>query len=963
MPLADQGGLLQVSTPIVFYTDEISTVPAVVDDATWGLVVETLSDPAYREESPCTVAEGPKKCVGADCPHKSHSSIADNPMAWSPVEISGNRLDVNVRSLSLLVLDFDHLDEAAAARVSASLASYEHVKHTTHNHRAGDIAFRVVVLLSKKVAASAWHRFRRAAVAFLNTTVENRRGEQQPDPTCKNRSRLYYRPSHPKDGPSDAQHVRGIPLDVDAVLAWALQNVPEPLVGEHAPLPEVAEWDLAGEAVTSAIDVMARYFPPKHRNDICLAIAGMLRRAGATRDDARYIVREICVQGGSDNPDARAKTVDHTYGLADDGWMTGLTRVAEILDEEGLEGESIGKEFGDLLIDARNEAFLRGMSPLSPSQPSVEVGAVAPPVDLQELVRAIGRRASDLCKAPSTRDDKINAILLRRARGGQAIATPDGTEDVETVRDGATTGVPAEEAVRYVAGALAFIYPESTPWEAVALVVGASLAVMREQSGKDWSEFMERAYRRAQATRKVRTAERSVEEGVRKERVREVALVESGSPSTAPALPPNGSNWEDDLKKNADGSRHQIPYNAYIVLRNHSDFCGHLRWNEVAKRVEVNGGPMKQFSSQGIEAIVTGVEDHLASTHDLVIPHASIARRVVMVARSRPYDPLKDYLNSVRWDEQPRINNWLSTYCGAKKESAEYIEKVGRRWMLALVARGLTPGCKVDNVLVLEAKPGTGKSSVFDILGGEWFCDTAIDIGDKDSRMMAGQYWICEMAECVSFKKTGYDQLKNFFSSRIDKFRPPYGAALEESPRRCVWVGSTNDESWLTDPTGNRKYWPVACEYTAGATEALRRDRDQLLAEAVVAFRAGEPWHFGYEEIPLTEIETEKRIVETPAGMLVRSWWYGLMKNQRPKSVTTLEVAKEIFPDRVLRDGPDGDLMKIGHALKRMGFVKSRETTGAREWRHFATDELLDAERSEKRGHLFSVPGGKIEKK
>jgi len=963
MPLA-QGDLLQTPTPIVFYKDEISTVPSVVDDATWGLVVETLSDPTYREESPCTVADGPKRCVGAECPHKSHSSIPDNPMAWSPVEIVGNRLDVNIRALSLLVLDFDHLDEAAAERVSAALAAFEHVKHTTHNHRPGDIAFRAVLLLSRKVTASAWHRFRRAAVAYLDTTVENRRGEKQPDPTCKNRSRLYYRPSHPKDAPHDAEYVRGAPLDVDVVLAWAVKNIAETVVEDRAPLPEVAEWDLTGEAVTDAIDVMARYFPPKRRNDLCLALAGMLRRAGATRDDARYIVREICVQGGSTNPDARAKTVDHTYGLGDDGWMTGLTRVAEILDEEGLDGESIGKEFGDLLLDARNEAFLRGMRPLSPPVSSATgIESTSASVDLQELVHLIGRRASDLCRSPSTRDDKINAILLRRARGGQALATLDGVGDVETVRDGATVGVLAEEAVRYVAGALAFLYPESTPWEAVALVVGPSLAVMREQSGKDWSEFMEKVYRRAQDTRKVRAAERDVEEGARKERVREVALAASGVPASVAAIPPNGDSWEDDLKKNADGTRHQIPYNAYVVLRNHPDFCGFLRWNEVAKRVEVSGGPIKQFSSQGIEAIVTGVEDHLASTHDLVIPHASIARRVVMVARSRPYDPLKDYLNSVRWDNEPRISRWLTTYCGAKKESAEYLEKVGRRWMIALVARGLSPGCKVDNVLVLESKPGTGKSSIFDILGGEWFCDTAIDIGDKDSRMMAGQYWICEMAECVSFKKTGYDQLKNFFSSRIDKFRPPYGAAMEESPRRCVWVGSTNDESWLTDPTGNRKYWPVACEYTPGATEALRRDRDQLLAEAVAAFRAGEPWHFGYEEIPLTEAETEKRIVETPAGMLVRSWWYGLMKNQRPKSVTTLEVAKEIFPDRVLRDGPDGDLMKIGHALKRMGFVKSRETVGAREWRHYATEELLDAERSERRGHLFSVPNDKSAKK
>ena len=122
--------------------------------------------------------------------------------------------------------------------------------------------------------------------------------------------------------------------------------------------------------------------------------------------------------------------------------------------------------------------------------------------------------------------------------------------------------------------------------------------------------------------------------------------------------------------------------------------------------------------------------------------------------------------------------------------------------MIALVARGVSPGCKVDNVLVLESKAGAGKSSIFEIIGGEFFCDTVIDLGDKDSRMMAASYWICEMAEIVAFKRTGHDARKSFFSSRVDKFRPPYGEGLEESPRRCVFVGTTNDDDYLGDETG-----------------------------------------------------------------------------------------------------------------------------------------------------------------
>jgi predicted P-loop ATPase len=303
----------------------------------------------------------------------------------------------------------------------------------------------------------------------------------------------------------------------------------------------------------------------------------------------------------------------------------------------------------------------------------------------------------------------------------------------------------------------------------------------------------------------------------------------------------------------------------------------------------------------------------------------------------------------------------LKTYCGASEESEEYLTRVSRCWTISLVARGLQPGCKVDNVLVLQGVGGLGKSTAFSIFGGEWFCDTAISLGDKDSRMMAGQYWICEMAEIVAFKKTGHDTLKSFFSSSVDRFRPPYAAAFEESPRRCIWVGTTNDDDFLVDETGNRKYWPVICKYIEGAMELLKQDRDQLLAEAVAAFKAGEKWHFDYKDIAITEAETERHMIETPTKSLVASWWYGMTKSERPRSMTTAEVAMMAFdcnPSQLLNDR--GLLKSIGMTMAKMGFKRRRDTSGARVWRLYPTEELLNAERVEvKRGNLFVIPGGK----
>jgi predicted P-loop ATPase len=472
---------------------------------------------------------------------------------------------------------------------------------------------------------------------------------------------------------------------------------------------------------------------------------------------------------------------------------------------------------------------------------------------------------------------------------------------------------------------------------------------------------------RAQIARLRLDHERERQEKQQRELVRQRALAASAAlepPDVALALippPPDGPEWTDGLTKGPGGAVAQTLHNARTILRNHEDFRGLIRWNEVTKKVEVTGGPMRQYSRFGTENVVAGIVDHLSSAHGVNVNHKDLGRRVYAVARERPYDPVREHLLSLRWDGVPRLDTWLSVYCGAVEddENRRFLRLVGRRWPISLVARGLDPGCKVDNVLVLKGPGGLGKSTVFEILGGEWFCDTAINLGDKDSRMMASRYWLCELAECVAFKRSGSDVLKNFFSSRSDKFRPPYGSEIEEFPRRCVFVGTLNEDMFLTDETGNRKYYVVEVIYTPEALNMLRRDRDQLLAEAVAAWRAGEKWYFGYEEISITEAQNEKYMVETAAKSKVASWWYGMHKSERPRDMTTLEVWEMAFDASAVQN-KDNDMMRIGHALAKMGFAKSRDSTPPRLWRWYPTEMLLNAERVETRKRvLFAIQGGK----
>lgn len=952
------------AAPIVFYVDELATKPAPVN-STWADVVEILTSPAYIEVSPCTVAT----CKGKECPYKSHSSLppdedGPNDMAWSPVQIVGDRADKNVRAITLLVLDFDGLTDEQANLVEQALAGREHILHTTHNHRSDSACFRAVLALSRPVLPNEWHRFLKSAISYLGVTVEatdKKTGKQipQPDRTCKDRSRLYFRPSHPVDAPHDAVHRPGEVLDVDAILALAPAVTPAP-TSTATPIPDESPWDLEGDHVEEAILTMVEAFPERRRHELCMALAGMLRRAGATREDAKFIVREIALQGGSDAPDKRATVIDHTYNLPDDddAAMTGFTRVVEII------GADVAKAFGDEITAASNEVFLRrarereaaakkngknGTSTATAT--SATPTAPAAPLDLAELRSAV-RAAATRKMASNDRDDKVAAILLRRAVNGEPLAF---SGDVETRREGEADPVGADDAVRQVAGTLAFILPDGTPWDGAREILHESLAKMDSALGR----VAERSYVGGQVRRIKLDETREAKAEEQREAIRENMRAQGGTPPPSND-PPDGANWEDLIVKKPDGSIAQIPHNAWILLRNFApDFRGMFRWNVVSKRIDVRG-PMGRYSAIGLDSVVVRVQDHLASVFSLSVPHQELRRRIITIARENPYDPLRDFLLGLTWDGVPRLWHWTKYYLGAIEtpENQKFLRLVSERWPVALVARGLQPGCKVDYVLVIGGPPGIGKSTAFSILGGEWFCDSPIKIGDKDSMMLAGQYWICEMAELVSTRRAQNEMLKSFFSSQKDTFRPPYGADIEESPRRSLTVGTVNDETYLGDETGNRKYLTIDCEYTEKGLAELRHDREQILAEAVHVFKAAADcpnceehnrclkhrWHIAYDEIHLTEAEADKRLMETPIKLKIPAWWYALAKHERPQGFTTLQAFEASFEDKGARATKE-DLQAVGTVLKKMGFTKQRDSRGKREWRYYPSQELLDADR------------------
>ncbi len=239
----------------------------------------------------------------------------------------------------------------------------------------------------------------------------------------------------------------------------------------------------------------------------------------------------------------------------------------------------------------------------------------------------------------------------------------------------------------------------------------------------------------------------------------------------------------------------------------------------------------------------------------------TVADAIQAAAGANTVDPLRDWLASLEWDRRPRLSSWLMNYLGA--EESTYNVAVGRCWMISAVARVFSPGCKADGCIVLEGDQGSGKSSVLrELAGPKFFGDSLPDISSKDSKQFLRGKWIIELAELATLNRASFEAIKAFISRQIEQYRPSYGRKDIVEPRRCVFAGTTNRDDYLRDSTGNRRFWPVRTGSID--VEGVRRDRDQLWAEAVNAYQSGEAWWLSAEISKLASLEQSERGEDDP---------------------------------------------------------------------------------------------------
>ncbi len=376
--------------------------------------------------------------------------------------------------------------------------------------------------------------------------------------------------------------------------------------------------------------------------------------------------------------------------------------------------------------------------------------------------------------------------------------------------------------------------------------------------------------------------------------------------------------------------------NVITILLKSEHWQNVLVYNEFALATEKRAPPPFRRPKLGewTDADDDELDLWLSQHFDLRVGKETCGRAVGLVAGWHGYHPVREYLEAISWDRTGRLGTWLYDYLGAQipgqdLRSVAYYAKAGAWFLISAVARIYRPGCKADHVLLLEGQQGIGKSKALQILFGEWFSDTPLRIGDKDSYGALRGVWGYELSEIDSLNRAETSASKAFFTSARDKYRPPYGRRDIQADRQVVFAGTVNHDQYLRDSTGNRRYWPVRCgQLNLQGLDSLEAVRDQLWAEAVACFEAGSRWYpTEAEEIKLFgEQQTQREIGDVyedliEKGTLGRS---EISMAEIFKNILDTEPAKMTRPEQI----------RIGEAMKNLGWTKVRGSTGKRSYKY-----------------------------
>jgi predicted P-loop ATPase len=763
---------------------------------------------ARFRDAPCTCRQAPVRrpdgswTVG--CPDYDHAPGR---------RYRGHRIARNVIAVTALGIDFDKdesnrpltpdaVDRVLEAFVAKGIRA---VIYTTHSHTAQRPSYRLCVALSREVPGHEWDRFLPVALAQVDIPAG-----------CHADARhVWFFPSAPDGADVGGVALDGSPLDVDAILASA-----SPVVGR--------------------VRVGAVHLPDEDDEPEWLATVSQEQRVTDMRAQLTRELGEVHpAHAGPDTDDRRVRngltwtiacTVSRVYGVRDpDDVLDAMLaiynskcvppydedKVASIVRQAFAEGE---KTWGDYyspeqvaeraqqIADASDPAFVKLFADLVPKRPPVAPSGVfaAAPAASATDVQVLD---APVIPGPSVTEVELTLRNFARRRGHRF---DDEVMDAEYLSRMYALGeelVGGKRTRRRCAEI--FVTNEDVGRAAVAVVRRAprdaaeqTLAAILSghiQNGlvSDLQEFVREAREAAWQERRQRESE-------------------------------NLTLDENEFRMDKGRPVSTAEHNIRVGLRKLGVTLYH---NKLADQQEVDSGEGREYLE---DHHLKTLHNRLERAHDFVPPKEKLFDTAEVIARENAYHPVLDYLDSLPvWDGVPRVETWLIDHAGVK--DTPYVRAVSRLILVAAVRRVRRPGCKFDEMLILESDTqGFYKSTMVKALAvnEDWYSPKLYLDGD-DRRWMeqtAGR-WICEAGELSKMSKTQSNELKAQLSAEVDRTRKAYGRLPTTRPRQFVIIGTTNEREYLVDSTGNRRYWPVQVTRPIDI-KAFRTIVSQLWAEA-----------------------------------------------------------------------------------------------------------------------------------
>ncbi len=400
------------------------------------------------------------------------------------------------------------------------------------------------------------------------------------------------------------------------------------------------------------------------------------------------------------------------------------------------------------------------------------------------------------------------------------------------------------------------------------------------------------------------------------------------------------AEWERGLTRNRGRTVNSFG-NICKIMRSAPQYAGRFRLNRMTQAVEFEG---KVLPETHVSVFREQIED--APYGGFAPGKDHVYDAVRSLAEQQAYHPVQQYLEGLpKWDGTERLRYVAAGLLHA--EADELTSTMVARWFLSAVARALKPGCQVDTALVLVGPQGYRKSSFFRAVAGDaWFADTEVRIGDKDGLQQIHAAWITEWGELDRITGARHaGEIKAFISRRADTFRPPYGRVTETFQRSCVIVGSTNEAEFLADPTGSRRFWVVRVGAPIEMADVYAA-REQLWAEAVHRYRAGEPWWLDAEQDAAREVAAEQYRVRDIWESIVARWlieaWPGVRIEKRYPYLTTDVILRSAIKFEVREmDRPAQN--RVGKVMAALGYVNRRRRVTKVQLKECPGPELVHA--------------------